>query len=695
MLLALTLALAAAPVSQPSQDGDLEVWGFDLQLDATVVSATKTLERAASTAAVVTIISSEDISNHGYRSLADILGTVPGFYDNYDLVDHNFGVRGINGGQHASGSVLKVMIDGQAVDFRPSTGNFFDAELIPIALIDRVEVIRGPASALYGANAYLGVVNVITKNGEQLSGFRLAALGELVRTKPGGGGQAYVGGKEGRFDFVFGVSGQDIDRSGLSLPASSPLAKSSQLTRGDTLAPLSLFGKVTIDRVAWGTLTLSASVQRQDAAARFIDYSAVYGDTRVSLLNQNYRALYVAQLRDNVSLELSGGYFNGAPTTGAHVDIGRSDYMFLPQVGAEGGHGEASVRWQVFAPWALTVGGDYVNERHLLQSFEQRLTSDVIGANGEIVQRAGTIIPGSDVGQHRTFSNAGVYAQSVVQLHAWNFTVGGRLDDQNIYGANVSARAGVVYAPAELPVSLKLLYGSSYKAPTAEQLYAQPVSKFDISGNSALKAQTANNLEVSGSYRLPRDLGEVSLNIYGTRIDNRVEYIERGIFLVAQNLAAEWLIGGEAEARVIPVRALQLRLSASVVKTVARDVDPFLSAFPQADNPLFPQVIVHFIADYSLPFWAIKLSAQISYIGERGSSGSNSIASGNAYHLPAYPYTAFAAALPAQHWIGATETTLSLRVDNVINYRWAYGGFNGHDVPNQGITASAWWLQSF
>ena len=77
--------------------------------------------------------------------MADVLRTVPGFYDVYDLVSHDVGVLGINGG----GSVLKVVIDGQPVPFHPNTGSFFGQELVPIEAVDRVEIIRGPASALY------------------------------------------------------------------------------------------------------------------------------------------------------------------------------------------------------------------------------------------------------------------------------------------------------------------------------------------------------------------------------------------------------------------------------------------------------------------------------------------------------------------------------------------------------------------
>jgi len=151
-----------------------DVAGLDLEflLEQTVVSSTKVEQRSAEAPAVVTVVTAEEIQQRGYSSLSELLRWVPGFYDVYDGVTHNIGVRGINGGIDAAGDLLKVMIDGHPVDYRPTTGNFFGPELLPIEAVERVEIIRGPASALYGANAFLGVINVITRTGASVAGAR-------------------------------------------------------------------------------------------------------------------------------------------------------------------------------------------------------------------------------------------------------------------------------------------------------------------------------------------------------------------------------------------------------------------------------------------------------------------------------------------------------------------------------------------
>src|ERR1700691_689231 len=119
--------------------------------------------------ASVTVITSEDIQRYGYRTLADILRNVTGFYVSYDRNYSYLGVRGYGlPGQYNSS--ISLLIDGHRLN-----DNIFDAALIgtefplDIDLIDRVEVIRGPNSSLYVASAFLGVINIITKQGRDLS----------------------------------------------------------------------------------------------------------------------------------------------------------------------------------------------------------------------------------------------------------------------------------------------------------------------------------------------------------------------------------------------------------------------------------------------------------------------------------------------------------------------------------------------
>jgi len=689
--LALLSSLPGLPAradEPPPEKSELDLFALDSQLEQQVVSSTKTEQRTAQAPATITVIGAEEIQQRGYTSLADILRAVPGFYDVYDLVTHNIGVRGINGGARASGSVIKVMIDGHPVDYRPTTGNFFGEELIPLQVVERVEIIRGPASALYGANAFLGVVNVITKSGESINGARLVGQGAVVRNQPGGGGGIVVGGASGPVDVIAGVNYLYLDRSGLGLPASSPVSGSDRAaisaqgaSQSDYARPLTAFAKLTLSNVLYGRLTAMASIQNLDAHGEFQDYGPLTHGTRITALNQNYRLSYEVTPQERFALTISGHYFNGAPTAKERLDIGRDDYLMLRSVAAQGFGFAAEGRIKAHRTFTLTVGADFVQEDHTLQTFDQKLTQDVLNPDGSVLRKSGTIIPGEQHGATSIFRNVGLFVQGVLTIKTdWSALVGARLDYQNIYGANVSPRAGIVYAPIARPLSVKLLYGSSFKAPSAEQLYTQQIKSGDIRGNASLQAQTAHTLELSGGYRLPKERGEIALNVFATDVIGRVEFIKTGL-------------GGELDSRFMLFRPLHLRFLASVARTAVKSggTPP---GTPEVTNPLFPAYQFHVIADYLLPWWGLRLSGEVSYIGPRTASQSNAVVHDASYELPAYFYTAAVLSTAGRRIIPGRDTSFALRVSNVINQIWTEPGFGGIDVPAQGVTAFLTVIQS-
>ncbi|WP_146210174.1 TonB-dependent siderophore receptor [Vitiosangium sp. GDMCC 1.1324] len=688
------VARAQQPTAPEFPPGDIARLDIESLLEIPVVSPTKEEQRGAQTPAVVSVISWEEIQARGYTSLAEVLNAVPGLYDVYDLTTHNMGIRGINGGARASGNVLKLMIDGHPVDYRPTTGNFFGVELIPLELVERVEVIRGPASALYGANAFLGVVNVITKSGEALAGAHLVGYGAMVREHPGGGGALVVAGEQGPLELVAGLSALFIDRSGLELPASSPVLQEPSNpvaargpSRNDEARPKSFFAKGSVGLGGKGRLRLFASIQNLDAGGEFQDFGPLSHGTRVAIVNQNYWLTYQVEPSKKLSLELSGHYLHGAPSSVQRLDLGRPDFVLLSSSGVEGFGASAGGRWEVHRRLTLTLGADFVSENHLLQTFDRLLTQDVTAPDGTVLRPAGTIIPGEAHGEHRVFRNGGALVQAQLSLgEDWSVVAGGRLDVHNIYGANPSARLGVVYAPREKARSLKLLYGSSFKAPSAVQLYTQPMTILDIQGNPDLKAQTAHTLELAGTQGLA-GLGELSLNLFVLGVNGRVEFVQKGLYQQAQNILREWVVGGELESRFQPIHSLRLRLSGGVARTVSRTAGVLLTGSPEVHNPLFPTYQLRLIGEYTLPWEGLVATLELAPTGPRGASQSNALRKDSDYQVPAYLYTAVALSIPELHLWKKNPTRLSLRVSNVFNQSWTEPGFGGIDYPSQGITA--------
>jgi iron complex outermembrane receptor protein len=684
----LLLQASAAPdASEPPDTREIQELSLEDLLNQRVDAATKSESVASQVPAVVTVLTADDIQARGYTSLADILRSVPGFYDVYDFVTHNIGVRGINGGQNASGSVIKLMIDGHAVDYRPTTGNFFGEELIPIQAIERVEIIRGPASALYGANAFLGAINVVTKSGAA-SGTRAIGQGTTMRGHAGGGGGAVLGASAGPVDVLLAAQYLVLDRSGLGAPASSPLSIQDRgVSQSDRARPGTLFAKVAVDEVLRGKLTFMASIQSLDAAGEYQSFGPLLHDSRITQLNQNYRLSYRVQPIESLSFVLSGHYFNSAPTGAARFDTGQPGSIMLPSAGAAGPGLSAEAHFKPIDFLGFVGGVDHEQASTQVETYDQKLVRPVLAPDGTTLRSAGTIIPGQDHGDQIVFRNTGAFLQGVLTpTPEWTGIAGVRLDAHNIYGVKTSARGGIVYSADAL--SLKLLYGSSFKAPSAEQLYTQPVAFGGILGNPKLDAQTAHNIELAAGLRLPDGWGEVEVNGYATNVSGRVEFLPSGSYVVANNLQSEWIVGGELASRFVLAPPLRLHVLAGVSENLPNTPDPALLGKPDVPMPLFPNVQVHVIADYRLPWWSLRAISEVSYIGARSASFSNALIRGDAYRLSPYVYTSAALSRSAPLLLSDRETSIVLRVTNPFNLTWAEPGFGGIDIPNPGISFS-------
>ena len=143
---------------------------------------------------------------------------MPGIYVNTDWVSPDVGVRGVSGGVRGGSRVIKVMINGQPISFRIETTNWLGRELIPMKAIERIEIIRGPGSALYGANAFLGVVNIITRTGEDFDGASAWLQGSQFLGRDGHSLSLQGGRMMGPVDFFVAVQQNKLNRSGLSVP---------------------------------------------------------------------------------------------------------------------------------------------------------------------------------------------------------------------------------------------------------------------------------------------------------------------------------------------------------------------------------------------------------------------------------------------------------------------------------------------
>lgn len=142
-------------------------------LDQPVQTASKRIQRLKEAPADMTVLHGQDLTDLGYRTLGDALGGVLGFRTNEDRSYQGLGVRGLYVLGDQNTRVL-IMLDGHALNNAAEVGSSkIGTDFgVPLSQVERIEIVRGPTSSLYGNNAFLGMVNVVTKaaSAERLAG---------------------------------------------------------------------------------------------------------------------------------------------------------------------------------------------------------------------------------------------------------------------------------------------------------------------------------------------------------------------------------------------------------------------------------------------------------------------------------------------------------------------------------------------
>src|SRR5215467_12769260 len=152
-----------------------------LQEIPSVYGASKYEQKVTEAFSSVSIVTADEIKKFGYRTLGDILRSVRGFYVTYDRNYSYVGIRGFSRPSDYNTRIL-LLIDGHRLNENVYVGT---EAVLDVDLIDRVEIIRGPSSSLYGSNAFFAVINIITKSGRDFQGVEGSASVSSYQTYEG------------------------------------------------------------------------------------------------------------------------------------------------------------------------------------------------------------------------------------------------------------------------------------------------------------------------------------------------------------------------------------------------------------------------------------------------------------------------------------------------------------------------------
>ena len=164
---------------------DLTELSLEQLMAIPVYAAARREQRSSEAASSVTIVTGQEIANHGWRTLADVINAVPGFDMTYDRAYRCIGVRGFGRPGDYDTRIL-ILLNGARINepIFDHGGAGHDA-FVDVAIIDRVEVVRGPSSSLYGTNAFLAVVRHHHPRRRGAAGGRVAATYATAETRRG------------------------------------------------------------------------------------------------------------------------------------------------------------------------------------------------------------------------------------------------------------------------------------------------------------------------------------------------------------------------------------------------------------------------------------------------------------------------------------------------------------------------------
>jgi outer membrane receptor for ferrienterochelin and colicins len=699
-------ALAVAHAEpEPTKDlpgSEVDLFQLEQQIKASIVpSVTKSAQTVEAAPAAVEVITDKQIREWGYGTVVELLRHLVGFYVIDDHILPNVAVRGISGGLFSESGIVKVMVDGHSIAFRSTGGSWLDASLIPISSIARIEVVRGPASALYGADAFLGVLNIVTRTGAQLQGAEVEAGLGVTTINPGQVGanlDVSAGAKKGKFDVLVGARLHAENRSGLELPDSSPTPrlpsyKLDRTANGVDHTSLVGFAKLSYELPRM-VLTLSALFSSVERGAEFgpwvqlsrgLDPAGRQHGTKVALYSGLVALSGRTTMLRNATVLFDARLFIGGPTANDRIEVSSDLFYAKRRFGYIGTDLNLEVQTSLPKSVSLVAGVNFIYDRETLLAVSRVALFDL----GTV--RAGDVLDFQNpLGETKDLLNVGAYAQIAwLPKDGLSLTGGFRYDYHNIYGSQPSGRLALV-ARLTRGLHLKILYGGAFKAPSPLLLYAMPVQAGDIVGNPLLQPQYVHSFETELSYR-PNAYLSVSTGLVYSLLQKAAQFTLDGVNQVARNFGETHSLSWETRLELNYRDYVKAYVNGEYNYTV-RDTGyvGYRAALVGSGNVIYPSGIVRLGVLGIPPRAHLRFGVEVSYVGPRQASDANSLANGAPYELPGYWLLDASISTVGLRLLPNRETRLMVTARNLLRTTGPDPGFSGFDLP---LAPTTFWFQ--
>jgi outer membrane receptor protein involved in Fe transport len=501
-------------VASESDSADLASLPLEQLMDVSVITTASKFEQSISDApSAVVVLTAQDIKDFGWRTLADALASLPGLYVSNDRNYSYLGARGfLRPGDYDSRFLL--MIDG----YRTNDAVYDEATigtegLIDMDLVERIEYVPGPGSAVYGSNAFFGVVNVITKKGSAINGAQTAVAAGSYGEKKARATYGWHG--QNGADIVLSATSYIRDGQDLFYPEFNTPQQNNGVAQGlDYDRAQNFFAKVT-----YGDFTVSAAHSNRTKGVPTGSFGAIFNTPNSTNDAQSFiNAVFAHQINSGLAISTQAYW-------------GRYDYQGVglipgdvPTTNVDGDHalwygGDAHVTVTSISNQKIVAGFDFQRDARRDQ-YNYNLNPYV-----------------SLLDDKRASNRTGAYIEDEIQLPA-NFALnaGLRYDWDSVTASNVNPRLALIYKLTSRDTA-KLIYGTAYRAPNAYELYyAVPGSGGQLP-NPDLKPEHITTTELVLDHAFS-DSGRATLSLFRYSVKNLIslETDPASGLLIYQNL---------------------------------------------------------------------------------------------------------------------------------------------------------------
>ena len=566
-----------------------------------LISATGYSKPARLAPSVATVITAAEIKEMGATTVFEALESVPGIhvYPSKDLLEPKLSIRGIHTND---GAQVLFLRNGQPIK-NAIVSNIVGPFKAPTSNIARIEVIRGPGSAVHGADALAGVINIVTKDAQEIDGVDLGGrLGSFNSHSV----WTQYGRKYADWDVAFSLeharTGGDSDRR-VDVDANPPALSYApgQLETGHEYYETSLYLRNEnwdIDFWHWqrrnggigpGITHGLDPVGNEDSQYYQLDLSYTFRDLLPNFeLKPHFNYVYQDMQRNFVIAP--PGTTIPAPytfTNGMLGNPGSEDRTYTASIAAI---------YSDIKDHTLRVDAGYsrqeldtVQTKNFGPGIVPGVLTDISDNNALVY------LPDQDRERHF------LSLQDEWRISKeWIFTGGLRYDHYDDFGKTINPRLALIWSPP-MPLTAKLLYGSAFRAPSLQELYItkNPV----IEGNTSLDPETIDTLELAFEYFPLLELTS-RLSLFYYEMEDTIEVVNA----MYSNTEGQRAYGFEVEAEWDVTRQFELRSSFAWQHAERKDGGKRVGRAPGRE--------FHIAANWKfMPLW--NLNTQINWIGGR------------------------------------------------------------------------------